>query len=529
MPESIDYQVPGIRLAVDAPDSELPRLTAEQLGCLPGDIVEIEVLKRSIDARGRGKPVFDLLVRATLSDPLAKVPESIRVWQPQRFEPMPTPHSRLADERVVVIGSGPCGLFAAIALAERGVPCTILDRGEPVDPRAKSVSRLMGKGDLNPDSNLCYGEGGAGTFSDGKLRTRVGGDDVARVIHKMIELGAPPDIAVDRRPHLGTDRLIRLIKGIRAHLEDLGVDFRFNTRVERIVSAGARGALTLSDGEIIDAHHVVLAAGHSARSLYRNLRAEGVALQPKPFAVGFRVEHPQALINEIQYGRYSSLADLPPADYSATFNRGTDVQVYSFCMCPGGSIVPTATRPDHVCVNGMSHAARSGRYANSAIVTTVLPEELEDLGDPLLAGVRFQERAEGMAAKLGGGRLRAPSTALLDYLAGQPSTSVRRSTYRCGIEPADLSLCYGDAINARLRAGLAHFEKRLNGFSSADAILIGVETRTSAPLRVVRDRSSRSPTHPFLYPGGEGAGHAGGIASAAVDGLRIARSILTGR
>ena len=529
MPESVDYQVAGVRLPVDAPEPELRRMLAEQLGCLQSDIVEIDVLKRSIDARGRGKPVFDMVVRATLPSPLAAIPARVRVWEPLRLEPFPLPRQGLLDENVVILGAGPCGLFAAIALAERGVRCTILDRGEPVDPRAKSVARLMGKAELNPDSNLCYGEGGAGTFSDGKLRTRIGGQEVDRVIHKMIELGAPPEIAVDRRPHLGTDRLIRLIKGIRAHLEQLGVTFRFGCRVDKIERAGDRGMLTLGDGETMEGDHIVLASGHSARALYRHLHAAGVAMEPKTFSVGFRVEHPQDLINRIQYGKHAALPGLPAADYRVAFNKGPDVKVYSFCMCPGGSIVPTATLPGQVCVNGMSHAARSGHYANSAVVTTVLPSELADDGDPILAGVRFQERAEQTASHLGGDSLAAPASTLLEFLEGRAGGSVRRTTYRCGVIAADLSLCYADSINERLRAGLVHFDKRLRGFSSSDAVLIGVETRTSAPVRIVRDGTNRSPTHPFLYPGGEGAGHAGGIASAAVDGLRIARSILTAK
>jgi len=529
------YTVNGLRIEIGAPDEARRRLAAERLECSPDDLIELEVLKRSIDARGRGAPVFDERVRVGLPDALPHLPKGVTVWTPTVLEPMPMARAGLDRESVVIVGAGPCGLFAALGLAERGIRATILERGRPVGPRAKDVSRLMGKGLVDDDSNLCYGEGGAGTFSDGKLYSRIARREIDRVIHKMVEMGAPRDILIERRPHLGTDRLIRLLRGIREHLTAMGTEFRFETRVERLEPGGSTAracTLVLADGERLDADHVVLAPGHSARRLYRHLATLKVALEPKVFSTGFRIEHPQALINEIQYGRYAHTLPVPAADYSATFRAGDGddrTDVYSFCMCPGGSVVPTGTREGEVCVNGMSHSARSGHYANSAVVVQLKQRDVADGKDPLFAGVRFQERIEARAWELGGGAFRAPAARLLDYLEGQASAEVRRTTYKRGVIPVDLDRCYPEAINDQLRAGMRHFDKRLRGFASEEAVLIGVETRTSAPLRILRDDSLRSPTHPFLYPGGEGAGYAGGIASAAADGLRIARRILTAK
>jgi hypothetical protein len=540
------YQLSGLRVPITDPVDALEAAVCRRLGLGPGDLAGVSVVKRSIDARGRGVPVYDLVVRVQLASPLSHLPAGVAPWTPPRRERLSESlraSKRLLGEEVVVVGAGPCGLFAALTLAEAGKTVTILDRGEPVGPRAKSVSRLMGQGRLNPDSNLCYGEGGAGTFSDGKLYTRIGGPDVARVLDAMVRLGAPSDILVERRPHLGTDRLVSLLRGVRARLAQAGTQFRYGARVDGIDTRAARCALVLADGEQVEADRVVLAPGHSARALYRHLRDAGVAMSSKDFAVGFRVEHPQALVNAIQFGDCGgvSASDLPAAEYRLSFNRrrsGRDARggggadpfdrVYSFCMCPGGSVVPTTCREGEVCLNGMSHAARSGHFANAAVVTPIRAEELVDAGegDPLLAGVRFQERAERIAFRLGGGAFRAPAARLLDYMAQRPSADVRRTTYRRGVTACDLGPCYPESVQARLRAGLHHFERKMRGFLSEEAVILGVETRSSAPLTIERDEQLRSPSHPFLYPGGEGAGHAGGIISAAVDGARIGRLIL---
>lgn len=525
------YVVDGVRLALGEDPEALPKLLAERLGCQSDDLHQIVILKRSLDARRRQRPHYDHRIKVELDRPLRQLPGHVSVWEPTVFPPFPKPSDKLRGESIVIIGAGPAGLFAALALAKRGVRATILERGKEVSSRAKDVSQLVGKGRLDPDSNICFGEGGAGTFSDGKLYTRIGGPEPERVFQWMVELGAPADILVDRRPHLGTDRLVRLIQGIRKRLEEEGTTFRFSSYVETIREANGRSQIVLRGEQAIDADRVVLAIGHSARRLYAALRKEGFAMEAKPFAVGFRVEHPQALINEIQFGHYAQELDVPPAEYRLTFDQtrqGTAQHIHTFCMCPGGSIVPTTTKEGEVCVNGMSHAARSGHYANSAIVTPLNPEELADGLDPLLAGIRFQERVERQAFGFGGGQFRAPASDLLDYVDGRPSRELRKTTYRRGVTATDLSGCYPEAITERLRLGIRQFEKKMRGFLTQEAVLIGVETRTSAPVRILRDHTFRSLTHPSVYPAGEGAGYAGGITSAAVDGLLIARQILAG-
>jgi uncharacterized FAD-dependent dehydrogenase len=393
----------------------------------------------------------------------------------------------------------------------------------------------MGQGVIDGESNLCFGEGGAGTWSDGKLYTRKGGMLPRLVLETLVEFGADPGILVEGRPHLGTDRLVALLKRLRQGLVDAGAEVRYGTRVSRLRSEDGRvTGVDLADGDHIDATQVVLALGHSARDLYVTLSGQGVALQAKPFAVGFRVEHPQALVDRIQYGRWWEHPLLPAAYYELATNVGRDRQrgVYSFCMCPGGSVVPTGTREGEVCVNGMSHAARSGRYANSALVVTVGAEECagwleREPESPVLAGMAFQREAEQRAWEAGGGAFVAPAQRLVDYLAGSPASEVRRTTYKRGVQPADLRGLYPPFVQESLSAAMADFARRMPGYVTDDAVLLGVETRTSAPVTILRDaRLLQSPTLAGLYPAGEGAGFAGGIVSAAVDGIRVAEQLL---
>ena len=400
----------------------------------------------------------------------------------------------------------------------------------------------MHRGELIEDSNICFGEGGAGTWSDGKLYTRVKDVRVRHVLETIVELGGPPEILVAGKPHLGTDRLVALCKSFRARLIDEGCDVHFGAFVDDLEiareSAGDRvKAVVLRDGTRIEADRFVLAVGHSARELYRRLDEHQIALEPKPFAVGFRVEHRQALINEIQYGRYAEMPDLPTADYrlAANFGEGDAHRgVYSFCMCPGGQVVPSSTQPDGVCVNGMSHASRKGHWANSALVVSVKPSDFgaypEDEMDGFsgrLAGVGFQKAAERRAYTLGGGGFIAPAQRLVDFRDNTPTHELRKTTYKPGIAPGDLSTCYPEFVNEHLRAALVEFETRMPGFLTNDAILIGVETRTSAPLQLTRDAQTlASLSWANFYPTGEGAGYGGGIVSAAIDGLRVAERIL---
>lgn len=507
-------------------------------GCTPADVLDWSLFRRSIDARGRRAPRFEHIVDLEIPAAAAALARTRpRVAAAPAPTLRPTVRVPSSSARPVVIGMGPCGLFAALQLAEAGLRPVVIDRGKPVESRAKDVSRLMNHGELNPNSNLCFGEGGAGTWSDGKLYTRVGGPRIREILDSLVRLGAPDRILVDGRPHLGTDRLVAILKAFRRTLGEAGCELRFDHVVAGIEcdAHGAVQGVRTSDGEVIPASHVVLAPGHSARDLYRTLAVEGVAMAPKPFAMGFRIEHPQALIDDIQYTRWAHHEDLPAAYYELTANLQDGGQrrgVYSFCMCPGGSVVPTPSDEGELCINGMSHAARSGRYANSALVVTVEPSDYAPFeGDEpgfgkLLAGMSFQRRVEAAAFHAGGGAFTAPAQRAADYLDGRVR-DVRRTTYKRGVNPADLRPLYPERLTATLQQALRTFQQRMPGYLSDEAVLLGVETRTSAPVTILRDRVTlQSLSHAGLYPAGEGAGYGGGIVSAAIDGLKVADAIL---
>jgi uncharacterized FAD-dependent dehydrogenase len=426
-----------------------------------------------------------------------------------------------------VVGSGPAGSWAALRLAEAGVPVTIVEQGKPVQPRRRDLA-LLTRGELSESSNYCFGEGGAGTYSDGKLYTRAkdrGG--VADVIADLVRFGAPEDIAVDSRPHVGSNRLPRVLQALRAHLVGLGVDYRFEATVCGLRAAGGRvRAVRLAGGDELPADIVVLAVGHSARSVYTWAAADGIALERKPIAIGVRIEHPQRLIDELQYGDAAGHPKLPPAFYELT-STDDDRGVYSFCMCPGGWIVPAATEPDGVVVNGMSLSRRDSPYANAGLVVTVAAADFGPAAAGPLAGVELQRQVEQAAFRVGGGRFRAPAQRLEDFLEGRASTSVGASSYRPGLAPADLTRVLPAFVAQALRAGLRRIGTRLPGFLFPEAVLVATETRTSAPVRMLRDaKTLESPSLAGLYPCGEGAGYAGGIVSAALDGARVAERVL---
>jgi uncharacterized FAD-dependent dehydrogenase len=436
---------------------------------------------------------------------------------------------------VVIIGGGPAGLFCAYQLARAGVASIVLDRGKPVQARRRDLKGLTQHGVVDTDSNYCFGEGGAGTYSDGKLYTRSHKrGDVRDVIEVLVRNGAPAEILVDARPHIGSNKLPKVVTAIRERMEACGVEVRFGARVVRLVVEGARVAgVELADGTTIAAREVVVAAGHSARDVFELLAAAGVRLEAKSFAMGVRVEHPQPLIDRIQYGRAAGHAKLRAAPYKLTAQvegRG----VFSFCMCPGGWIVPAATEPDGVVVNGMSLSRRDSPYANSGLVVGVELEDVARLGlTGPLAGIELQRRLERAAAVAGGGALRAPATRVVDFVAGRASSTVPASSYEPGLAAVDLGevlAASGLRIAERLRDGLRAFDRAMRGFLTEEAVLVGVESRTSSPVRVPRDATTlASPDVAGLYPSGEGAGFAGGIVSAALDGVRVARAILAAR
>lgn len=510
-----DYRV---ELGLDEPDdpASIARHLAAQLGTSPDKLPPLELRKRSIDAR-RGRVRFQLLVGTLGADTDAPLGGA--------------PLREVSGPPVIIVGGGPAGLFCAYELARAGIASIILDRGKPVQARRRDLKGLTQHGRVDPDSNYCFGEGGAGTYSDGKLYTRSHKrGDVRDVIEVLALHGAPRDILVDARPHIGSNQLPKVITALREALEAVGAQVRFGVRVTELVARDGRAVgVRLSDGGEVLGRAVVLATGHSARDVHDFLLPH-VRLEAKPFAMGVRVEHPQPLIDRIQYGRAAGHARLPAAAYRLAFTPPDGRGAFSFCMCPGGWIVPAATEPAGVVVNGMSLSRRDSPYANSGLVVSIEPADLERLGLPApLGGVLLQRKLEEAAATAGGGALRAPATRVTDFVRSRASSTVPATSYQPGLAATDIGAVLdatGLPLAARLREALSAFERMMRGYLTSEAVLVGVESRTSSPVRVPRDPTSlESPALAALYPCGEGAGYAGGIVSAALDGIRIARSI----
>jgi uncharacterized FAD-dependent dehydrogenase len=436
-------------------------------------------------------------------------------------------------QRPVVIGTGPCGIFAALILAEMGFRPIILDRGKVVRERTKDTWALWRRHVLTPESNVQFGEGGAGTFSDGKLYSGIKApESVSRkVLTEFVAAGAPEEILFVAKPHIGTFRLVTMVESMRAKIIALGGEYRFGTRVDDfVIETGRdgvrriRGVVTQA-GETIATDHVVLAIGHSARDTFAALHARGVFVEAKPFSIGVRIEHPQSIIDRARFGDFAKHPILGAADYKLVHHAGNGRSVYSFCMCPGGTVVAAASEPGRVVTNGMSQYSRAERNANAGIVVGITPDQ-DYPGHPL-AGVDFQRHWEERAFAAGGGDYSAPAQLVGDFLAGRPSTSLGAVTpsYKPGVRPTDLSLCLPDFAVAAIREALPAFGKQIRGFDMADAVMTGVETRTSSPIRIKRDAACTSVNTQGLYPAGEGAGYAGGIYSAAVDGIRVAEAL----
>jgi uncharacterized FAD-dependent dehydrogenase len=519
-------------LGLDEADDDLAlkKKAARSLGLRDDDVPFARVVRRAIDAR-RGSVKFRVVVS------LDKPPSPEELGKPWPIDV----ESRDADDRVVIVGDGPAGLFCAYELARHGVASVVVDRGKEVQPRRVDLKGLNREGRVDADSNYCFGEGGAGTYSDGKLYTRATKrGDVKDVLETLALHGAPIDILTDARPHIGSNLLPKVVTAIRARLERHGVVVKFGKRVTSLVIVDdangrrARGVRT-ADGDEIRGRAVVLATGHSARDVYRMLAVHHVRLEAKPLAMGVRIEHPQPLINEIQYGSFAAHPKLPSAAYRIAHTvdeRG----VFSFCMCPGGFVVPASTEPSGLVVNGMSLKRRDSPFANSGLVVAV------EIDDAMRAGfdthgafalLEVQRRIEGAALTAGGGKLQAPAVRATDFVTKRASTTLPKTSYQPGLTSADVAAVLdasGVPLSSKLASALAAFGAQLRGYLSDDAVLIGVETRTSAPIRVPRDDVTlESLDVASLYPAGEGAGYAGGIVSAALDGIRIARAIVERR
>ncbi len=433
------------------------------------------------------------------------------------------------DKKVIIVGAGPAGLFAALRLIESGIRPVILERGKDVRARRRDLKAIQ-EGTVNPDSNYCFGEGGAGTYSDGKLYTRSSKrGDIPSILRTLVAHGAPEDILIDAHPHIGSNKLPEVVTAIRESILKAGGEVFFEHRVvDLILESGKIEGVVTANGKEFRGDAVVLATGHSARDIFELLQRKNILIEAKPFAVGVRIEHPQPLIDRLQYRQKTETRDphLPAASYSLVTNV-EDRGVFSFCMCPGGFIVPSATAPDEVVVNGMSLSRRDSPFANSGMVVSVELGDLNVAKFGALAGMLFQKEMEVMAFEEGKGKQKAPAQRLLDFLKDKASTTLPGSSYHPGLTPAPLHETLPSSVARRLQEGLKRFGKTMRGYLSEEAVLIGVETRTSSPIRIPRDpKTLEHMTVKRFYPTGEGAGYAGGIVSAAMDGVRVAEKII---
>ncbi len=505
-------------------ESRLVGQTARFFGLDPAVLQQFRILRKGVDARKKPRVLLVYTVSFNVADEAAfwKRHQNTPDLEQLPVEPPHTFIKRSSADPVVIVGMGPAGLFCALRLAAYGIAVTILERGKPVEERVKDVARFWRDGRLDPESNVQFGEGGAGTFSDGKLTCRLRDPNTGWVLDQLIRFGAPPEIRYQAKPHVGTDRLRSVVAALRAGLLESGADLRFSTCLTDLVSSnGQISAVRNNHQDELPCRHLVLAVGHSARDTYALLARQKLLMELKPFAIGLRVEHPQGVIDRIQYGKPHPA--LPRADYALTYNNDlTKRSCYSFCMCPGGLVVASSSEAEMVVVNGMSNLGRDSGFANSALVVNVRPEDF-DGGDPL-AGVRFQQQWERTAFAVGGGNYRAPAQNLVAFI-GQGAGGGYLSSYRPGVLEADLSTVLPEYVIQTMREGIVSFDRKMKGFVTREATLTGVETRTSAPLRILRNENLQSPSLQGLYPCGEGAGYAGGIMSAALDGVRVADTI----
>ncbi len=524
--------VTGIGLTPDQDRGDLKKTVAALLKVSPADIRSLRIVRRSVDARHDARLLYQLEIMVCDEDALLRKFEKHRTLCLRRIEPKapatPMGKVRLA-QRPVVVGFGPAGIFAALILAEAGATPLVLERGRAMAERVRDVKAFWSGGGFSSESNACFGEGGAGTFSDGKLSTGKRSQAIPWLLKQFVGAGADGNILYESRPHIGTDRLRAVIVNLRRRIETLGGEIRFNSRVtDVIVRKGRVCALRIDGGEELAVDTVILATGHSAADTYETLHRAGLQMRPKPLAVGVRIEHPQAMIDRAQYGRWAGHDRLGPADYRLTFRDTVGGRgVYSFCMCPGGQIIAANAEAGSVVTNGMSRFRRDSGYANSGLVVTV---NRKDFGPPEpLAGLAYLRLQEQRAFRMGGGDYRAPAQRVSDFLNGRPSATLPRVTYRPGVSAVDLTSLLPGFVTEGLRRALPGWNRKIPGFVSDEGVLVGVETRTSSPVRIVRNESYACVTAEGLYPVGEGAGYAGGIVSSALDGMHCAQRILARR
>lgn len=521
-------RIGNLSLPPDGDVHLLRRRAARALGVRPGALGELEIVRQSIDARKKDDVRYVYTVELSMPDEAAVLRSApgrnvaLSEREPYSF-PVVRRKSALPP---VVVGMGPAGLFAALFLARNGLPCVVLERGQDVDRRTADVEKFWGSGALDESSNVQFGEGGAGAFSDGKLTTGTHDRRISAVLDALVEAGAPADVKYSHRPHIGTDVLREVVKTIRRELISLGCDIRFGHRLTGLTVSG--GGVTGVEAEgpagryVLAADAVILAPGHSARDTFAMLREAGVPMEKKKFAVGVRIEHRQRDISLSQYG--PAWEKLPPSDYKLACHLPDGRSAFTFCVCPGGQVVAAASEGGGVVTNGMSNRARDGENINGGLLVGVGPEDFPE--EDVLAGVRFQERWERAAYQLGGGGFRAPAQRVEDFLLSRPSEGPGSipPTYRPGVAWTELRPCLPGYVTDTLAQAIPLLDRKLRGFAAPDAVLTGVETRSSSPVRILRDENYQSSLR-GLYPCGEGAGYAGGIVSAAVDGIRVAEAV----
>ncbi|WP_137972174.1 NAD(P)/FAD-dependent oxidoreductase [Pseudomonas sp. F(2018)] len=523
-----------LSLPLDHSADELRQAILKRLGIADADLLDFSVFKRSYDARKKNSVIlFIYIIDVEVRDEAAILArfaddQHIRVAPDTNYYPVGQAPAGLS-ERPLVVGFGPCGLFAALLLAQMGFKPIVLERGKDVRRRTKDTWALWRKKVLTPESNVQFGEGGAGLFSDGKLYSQIKDPKFygRKVMHEFVRAGAPEEIMYVSKPHIGTFRLTGVVAAMREEIIALGGEVRFESKVsDLVIDDGQLEGVVLADGETIRSRHVVLALGHSSRDTFRMLHRQNVFIEAKPFAIGFRVEHPQSLIDQARLGKYAGHPELGAADYKLVHHAKNGRAVYSFCMCPGGTVVAATSEPERVVTNGMSQYSRNERNANSGIVVGINPEQ--DFPGGPLAGVEFQERLESRAYELGGRDYCAPAQLVGDFIRGTPSSEFGEvePSYKPGVRLGDLAPSLPEYAIEAIREALPAFGKQIRGFDRDDAILTGIETRTSSPVRITRDNESlQSLNLKGLYPAGEGAGYAGGILSAGVDGIKVAEAV----